>query len=276
MSAALLVVGAARVKAASRNGDVGWFDLAASLLLVGVAVALSVWQRLGLERSMIWATLRAAVQLLAVGSALGIIIDPKRPVALSWIWVCFMVVFAAFTVRQRAPEVPSIFSIALSATGAAAMVSLGVIFGLGIFPPEGRTIVPLAGMMVGNSMTATVVAARRIVAELSDKRDEVEARLALGQPWPEAARPYVRSALRTALTSQIESTKALGIVALPGAMTGLILAGVKPLDAVKVQAAIMYLILGAVSTTVTVVALRLTRRLFTPDHRLVRLRREVG
>ena len=185
-----------------------------------------------------------------------------------------MVVFAAFTVRQRAPEVPSVFPLALAATATAATVSLGVIFGLGIFPPEGRTIVPLAGMMVGNSMTATVVAARRIVAELSEKRPEVEARLALGQPSPQAARPYVRSALRTALTNQIETTKAVGIVALPGAMTGLILAGVKPLDAVKVQAAIMYLILGSVATTVTVVAIGLTRRLFTADHRLVRLRRE--
>ena len=70
---------------------------------------------------------------------------------------------------------------------------------------------------------------------------------------------------------QVESTKAVGLVFLPGAMTGLILAGVDPIDAVKVQAAIMYLILGSVATTVAVVGLGLTRRLFTPDHRLVPL-----
>ncbi|HYZ99646.1 MAG TPA: ABC transporter permease, partial [Acidimicrobiales bacterium] len=80
----------------------------------------------------------------------------------------------------------------------------------------------------------------------------------------------------TALTAQIESTKAVGLVFLPGAMTGLILAGVDPVDAVLVQAAIMYLILGAVATNVVVIGLGLTRRLFTPDHRLVRLARVEG
>ena len=70
---------------------------------------------------------------------------------------------------------------------------------------------------------------------------------------------------------QIESTKAVGLVFLPGAMTGLILAGVDPLDAVLVQAAIMYLILGAVATTSLIVGLGSVRHLFTPDHRLTRL-----
>src|SRR5690606_9926863 len=111
-------------------------------------------------------------------------------------------------------------------------------FGLGLFPVEGRTVIPVAGMMIGNSMKDAVVAARRVVGELSDKRDEVEARLALGQPWQVASRPYLRSALRTALTSQIETTKSVGLVFLPGAMTGLILAGVDPVDAVLVQLAL--------------------------------------
>ena len=132
---------------------------------------------------------------------------------------------------------------------------------------------PLAGMVVGNSLTATVVAARRVVGELSDKRAEVEARLALGQSSHEASRPYVREAVRTAMIAQIESTKAVGLVFLPGAMTGLILAGEKPVQAVLVQAAVMFLILGSVATTATAMAIGLARRLFTSDHRLVRLPR---
>jgi putative ABC transport system permease protein len=82
--------------------------------------------------------------------------------------------------------------------------------------------------------------------------------------------------MRTALLPQIESTKSVGLIALPGAMTGLILAGVDPAQAVKIQVAVMYLILGSVATSVTVVGLGLTRRLFTPDHRLVRLTRTAG
>jgi putative ABC transport system permease protein len=255
------------------DSDIGWAGLAASLVLVLVAVVLSRWRRLDLETQIVVSAGRAFVQLLLVGLALTVVIDPDQPIALSWLWVLFMIGFAGATVRRRAPEVPSILPLALAAIGAAAGVSLLVIFGLDIFPVEARAIVPLAGMMIGNSMKDTVIAARRVVAELSESRAEVEARLALGQRWPDAARPYVRRALRTALISQVETTKAVGLVFLPGAMTGLILAGVDPLDAVLVQLAVMYLILGSVATTVTVVGLGLTRRLFTPDHRLVRLPR---
>lgn len=254
-------------------GGIGWEGLAASLVLVAVAVGLSLWQGLGLEGSMLWAAGRAAVQLLVVGLALDLVLNPDRPTALAWAWVALMVVFTATTVRRRAPEVPGALPLALIALATVAVISLGVIFGLGIFPVDPRAIVPLGGMMIGNSMTATVVAGRRIVGELAERRDEVEARLALGQPWPDASRPYVRRALRTALTSQIESTKAVGLVFLPGAMTGLILAGADAGEAVAVQLAIMYLILGSVATSTSVIGLGLTRRLFTADHRLVRLAR---
>lgn len=252
---------------------IGWEGVVASLVLVAVAVGLSWRQALDLERSMLWAALRAAVQLGAVGAVLAVILDPDAPIAASWAWVAAMVVVAALTVRARAPEVPGLLPLALGSIGLVAVVSLGVVFGLGIFPVEPVAIVPLGGMMVGNSLAQTAVAARRVVAELEGHRDDVEARLALGLPWPDAARPHVREALRTAMQSQIETTKVVGLVALPGAMTGLILAGVPAGDAVLVQLAIMYLILGAVATSVTVVGVGVVRRLFTADHRLVRLAR---
>lgn len=256
-----------------RNGPVAWSGLAASLILVAVAVLLSVRQQLGLTRDLVVATVRAAAQLLVVGFALDLILRPRVSLWWAWGWVVLMVVVAAVTVAHRASEVPGALSLALLAIGASVATGLAVIFGFGIFPLEGRSIVPVSGMLVGNAMTATIVASRRIIGELSDKRPEVEARLALGLPWQDASRPYVRAALRLGVVSQVEATKAVGLVALPGAMTGLILAGVRPLDAVRVQAAVMYLILGAVATSVSIVGLGLTRRLFTSDHRLVRLTR---
>jgi putative ABC transport system permease protein len=258
------------------DAAIGWAGLALSLILVAVAVGLSLWQGLRLEREMLWATARALVQLLAVGYVLVFIVDDETPVAWAWAWVVVMLVVAALTVRRRAPEVPGITALTVAATTSSTVLSLSVVFGLGIYPTVGRAVVPIAGMMIGNSIGSIVVASRRILAELADRRPEVEARLALGQPWQEASKPFVRSALRTALTSQIENTKAVGLVFLPGAMTGLILAGADPLDAVLVQAALMYLILGCVATNVVVIGLGLTRRLFTPDHRLVRLARTGG
>ena len=243
-------------------------DLVASLALVAAAIALTAWRRLALERSIAWAATRAIVQLLAVGLVLAFILGRGRSVGWSWLWLAVMTVVAADVVRRRAREVPGAFPLALAAFATAAALTLSVLFGLGIFPLEGRTLVPLAGLMIGNSMQATVLAARRVVEELRDKRDEVEARLALGQSADEAARPYVRQAIRTALIPQIESTKTVGLIFLPGAMVGLILAGVEPMDAVLVQAIVMFLVLAAAAATSTVVGIGATRRLFTPDHRL--------
>ena len=251
--------------------DIGVSGLAISLLLVLVAIVLSLWKQLGLERSIAWAATRAAVQLVAIGLLLKVLLEPGVSILWAWLWVAVMIVVASLTVRSRAPEVPGLLPLALLAFGCSAALTLGVLFGLGVFELNVRTLIPLAGLMVGNSLAATVLVGRRLVDELRDKRDEVEARLALGQPSHEAAKPYVRAALRTALIPQIETTKATGIVFLPGAMVGLILAGVRPLDAVRVQVAVMYLILGSVATTTAVVALGLSARLFTADHRLVRL-----
>jgi putative ABC transport system permease protein len=253
--------------------DIGWTGVAGALVLVLAALALSAANRLHLERTIAWSAARATVQLVIVGSGLALVFAADASIALAFLWVVGMVVVAAFTVRWRAPEVPSAFPLALAAIGTVAVVALGTIFGLGVFPLEARAIIPLAGMNVGNALAATVVVARRVVAELRTNRWEIEARLALGHSGTEATRPYVREAMRTAVLPQIESTKTVGLIALPGAMTGLILAGVPPSQAVMVQVAVMFLILGSVTTSVVVVGLGLNRRLLTADHRLVRLDR---
>ncbi|MBN1174751.1 MAG: iron export ABC transporter permease subunit FetB [Micromonosporaceae bacterium] len=242
--------------------------LAASLSLVGVAALISLGQRVGLHRQILWSALRALVQLVGVGALLTLVIAPGQPLIWSWIWVAAMIGYAGDVARRRAPEVPGILPLTIAAFTLAALISLGVLFGLRVIPLDGRTLVPMAGLLVGNSMTATVLAARRIVEELRDKRDEVEARLALGHPWRQAAAPYLRTALRAAMTPAIETTKATGLVFLPGAMTGLILAGVSPTQAVLLQAVVLFLILASVAITTVVVAFGVTRRLFTPDHRL--------
>ena len=250
------------------TGRVGPVGLIASLVLVAVVVVISRWRRLGLGREVVVACALALVQLLIVGAGLGLIVGDDRPLWPSWIWVAGMLVYAAWITRRRAPEVPRLFGLCLAALSAALAVSLGVVFGLGVFRLTTRTLVPTAGLMVGNALTSAVVVIRRTVEDLRDRRPEVEARLALGLPAEQAARPHIRSALRTALSPQIERTRAVGLVALPGAMTGLLLAGVDPIVAVAVQAVVMYLVLGSAAVVGAVLALGLLPRLFTSDHRL--------
>jgi putative ABC transport system permease protein len=251
--------------------DVSPLGLALAGSLIAIAVALSAWQHLGLGRSIAWAAIRALIQLLAVGLLLTYLLEPGRSLAWSLLWVALMIPFAADVVARRAPEVPRVRWISFAAFAITTIVVLGLLFGTGIFPLEPRTLVPIAGMVIGNSMTATVLVAQRIVAEFKEKRPEIEVRLALGFTAADSFRPYTRSALRTAMVPQIETTKAVGIVFLPGAMTGLILAGVAPLEAVRVQIVVMYLVLGSVAITTAVVAIGLSRTLFTSDQRAIHL-----
>jgi putative ABC transport system permease protein len=253
------------------KGDVGWWGLAASLLMIAAVALLSWRQKLRLEKDLAIAVGRSLAQMLLVGAALGLVVDPDTWIGWSFAWVAGMVVFAAVTVSRRAPELPGVLPIALAALGAGAVAGLGLLFALGIFPVAGRTVVPVAGMVLGNSLAAGVLTIRRLVEAVSERRADLEARLALGLPWQQAVRPTVRQVLRTGIAPDVERLKALGIVVLPGAMTGLILAGVDPLDAVRVQLALLYVILGAVTTTASTIALLGTRRLFTQDHRLVPL-----
>ncbi|MBL8778334.1 MAG: iron export ABC transporter permease subunit FetB [Acidimicrobiales bacterium] len=257
-------------RAGDVNGaDVGFTGVAASLILILIAVALSLREHLGLGRSILWASTRALAQMLVIGAGLGLVLADGAPIALSWLWVVAMVLIGAVTVASRVKEVPGTLVIALASLGVAQFVSLFVIFAFGILPLEPRTLVPGAGMIMGNAIGATVLAARRTFTEVSEHRDQVEVRLSLGEPATVALRPHLTEALRTSITPQVEQTKIVGIVALPGTMTGLLLAGVDPIDAVLAQTAVMFLILGSVAITCVLVGRGVARRLVTRDHRLV-------
>jgi len=252
---------------------VGGLGLGLSLVFVLAAVALTWQQGLKLGRSIVVALARSLVQMAVVGAALVPLVKPDTPIAWSWAWVVGITVFSAVTVARRAPDVPRLFGVALLAMGLVAGLGLAMIFGLGIFEIEGRTLVPVAGMVVGNSMKAAVVGAARVAESVADNRPEIEAGLALGMTPRRASLRFVRSALRTAISPQVEQTAALGIVFLPGAMTGLILAGVDPLEAVRTQLALMYVILAGVVVAALTTGLGTLTRLTTPAQTLVALQR---
>lgn len=239
------------------------------MLLIFVAIAISHRDGLGLEGSILWATARAALQLSLVGLGLGLVLADEAPLAWSWLWVAGMVLVGGITVARRVPTIAGLFTLTCAALAVAVAVSLTVVFLFGIFPMKPRTIVPVAGMLLGNAIGATVLAARRTLVELDVHRDEIEVRLSLGQAGAAAVRRHVSEALRTAVTPQIEQTKIVGLVALPGTMTGLLLAGVAPKDAVLVQLAVMFLILGSVAITSVIVGRGVARRMISADQRLV-------
>ena len=249
--------------------DLGGLTIAiGSLVLVALAVALSLWQRVGVERSILWAAFRAAVQLLAVGALLTLIFGAELAMWFAWLWVIGMVLIAGETARRRATAVPGLRWLVMAAIAASTGIALAIVFGLQVFDLEPVAVVVIAGITIGNTLPGTVLAVDRSVGYLSDNRTQVESLLALGFGARGATQFLVRDTARLALIPQIERTKVVGLIALPGTMTGLLLAGVDPFDAVLVQLVVMYLVLGGVAVAVIVVVMYISRQALTADLRL--------
>ncbi len=247
------------------QSDLDVWAVLASLSLVGAAIGVSAWRGLGLERTIGWAATRAAVQLLLAGFVLALAFDSQF---LTWVWVLAMVTYSAEVVRQRSSGGHKIRAIALLAIGGSTGVSLLVVCGLGVldFTPVG--LIVTAGITIGNTMPATVLAVTRTNEYLVTGRGELEAMLALGFSRGQVAKVVGAIVARSALIPQIERTKVVGLIALPGAMTGLLLAGVEPLQAVLIQLVVMYLVLGSVTTSVLFVTMASAGSLMTADLRV--------
>src|SRR5437764_1362606 len=146
---------------------------------------------------------------------------------------------------------------------------------LGIVPTSARAIIPLGSMIIASAMNTTSLVMVRLREDLAAHRREVEARLSLGQTGHQAAAPWHRAAMRTAMLPTIDQTKVVGLVALPGAMTGMILAGASATQAIRLQLVVMYMLLGGNAFAALVAGEATVRRLFTSHHQLVRSLRRV-
>lgn len=239
----------------------------ASLSLIAVAVAVSIVLKLGFEKQIVWASFRAAVQLGIVGVLLALIIRTKWESALSVVWVLAMIGIASWVTSSRAGT-RKILPASVVAIGTSTLLSLAVIFGFGVLPFEPIQVIVVAGITIGNTLPSTVVAADQVRKQFTEHRLRIEGLLALGLDAKQSSLFVVREATRVAILPQIERTKVVGLVALPGAMTGLLIAGVSPIDAVVIQLIVMFLVLGTVAVSATVVAVVTARNSFTADQRL--------
>ena len=238
-----------------------------TLALVAVAVGLSLYERLGLERDIGIAVVRSFVQLSAIGYVIDYVFGLESLGAVGLL-LAGMVLFAGWTSARRARGVPRALPVAAVAVGVAAVATLGVLLILQIVPATARYLIPLGGMVIGNSMNAASLTLTRIRDDLSEQQLKVEAALALGATSRQAVAPILRTALQRALIPLIDSTKTTGIIFLPGAMVGMIIAGADPLEAVRLQIVVLYMLLGSVSIAAILVGLLSYRSFFTARHQL--------
>ncbi|ATL70012.1 ABC transporter permease [Nocardia terpenica] len=245
-----------------------WSGVAASLVLVAVAALIAYRQHLHLTRELVIAAARAGVQLIAVGAVLLILFrHTGLPGALGW--VALMIVIAGQVAGRRGAGLPHAIRAATIGVAVGSVLTLGGLMLLGVISAQSRVVVPVGGMIVSGAMQATGVALRRLREDAREARPAVEARLCLGLPASQAFLPYRRSALRTALLPSIDATKVVGLISLPGAMTGLILAGVDPLTAIRYQIVVMYMQLAAAALAALVSTRVAERYLFDDAQRLV-------
>jgi putative ABC transport system permease protein len=247
--------------------DVSLGEVAASVALVALAAAISFWRDADLERDIGVALVRSFIQLTAIGYVIQAIFDADTLLLVAALLVV-MVVFGAFTARARARKVPGALGPLLIALGLAGGATIGLILALGIFPAEPRYLVPVGGMVIGNSMTAAAVALNRLGDEMEDSRGRIEAPLALGATAGEAAAPSVRRSLRSGMIALIDSTKTTGLIFFPGTMVGMLLAGADPVDAVRLQLILLYVLLGSVAIAGLVATQLAHRNFFTPAQQL--------
>jgi putative ABC transport system permease protein len=254
--------------AASTVGiDVTLTEVAASLVLVGLAMAVSVWRHSDLERDIAIAVVRSFIQLSAIGYVIQAIFD-EDSIALVIALLTVMVVFGAFTARRRAKRVPNAIWPLLAALGAAGATTLVLVVALGVFEPTPRYLVPVGGMVIGNAMTSAAVALNRLGDEMTDRAREIEATLALGATATVAAAPSLRRSLRSGTISVIDQTKTTGLIFFPGTMVGMLLAGADPTDAVRLQMILLWVLLGAVALSALIATTLAYRNFFTAAHQL--------
>jgi putative ABC transport system permease protein len=242
-------------------------EVAASLALIAVAVAVSFWRQAELEQDIAVAVLRSFLQLTAVGYVIQAIFDTDS----LWLVLALlagMVGFGAWTARGRAKAVPDAIGPILLALAVAAAVTLGLVLALGVFEATPRYLVPVGGMVIGNSMTAVAVALNRLADEMQDGRRQIEAMLALGATSNQAARASVARSLRSGMIPLIDSTKTTGIVFFPGTMVGMLIAGAEPVDAVRLQLVLLWVLLGAVALAGLIATSLGYRGFFTAAHQL--------
>jgi putative ABC transport system permease protein len=253
------------VIAASAHISLGRVALA--LALVAVAAAVSLWRRTELEGDLAVAVIRSFVQLTAIGYVIQAIFDSDS-LWLVALLLAVMVAFGSFTAWQRARAVPGALGPIVLALATAGVVTLGLVVGLGVFKAQPRYLVPVGGMVIGNSMTAAAVSLNRLADEVAAQAPRIEATLALGATARQAATGLVTRSLRSGMIPLIDSTKTTGVVFFPGTMVGMLVAGAGPLDAVRLQLVLLWTLLGAVALAALIATTLGYRGFFTPAHQL--------
>lgn len=248
-------------------------DIAISASLIAFDALLSIILKLNLHRQVLWSAARMVVQLIAVGYLLRLVFGLHSPAAT----VAVVVVMTAIAAREIAARPERHFKgadgLILSSTGVAiatvVTVALALLTAIRPHPwYEARYAISLAGIVLGSVLNSGSLALDNLLGSVSRERPSIEAQLGLGASFHDATRTLVRQAIRRGIMPTVNQMSAAGVITLPGIMTGQILAGLDPVEAVKYQILLMFLLAGSSGLSAAIIAYLALGRLTDERQRL--------
>ncbi|MFP7478548.1 ABC transporter permease [Terribacillus saccharophilus] len=222
--------------------------LVLTLIFVLIPLFLSKTLQLGLEKDTLIATIRSIIQLFAVGYVLQFIFDSGN-ILYIFLMVALMIGAAVQNARKKGASIRGITWKLVLTFLVIEILTQGILLGLQITPPTAQYIIPLSGMVIGNSMVLGILFLNRFTSEVASRREETELILSLGGTPKQAIQRSLLASIKASTIPTIESQKTIGLVQLPGMMSGQIIAGADPLQAVMFQLLILFLLLTTAIVT---------------------------
>jgi putative ABC transport system permease protein len=232
----------------------GLVQVGAASVLAAVVLIVSYLRDLGIEIELGRSFVRGFVQVLAMGAVIGILFSLR--LAWSTLVIAAMMGFAAWISKNRGVGVPSVTRVSLVSIVVGSGVVIATMLAAGAIEPTVRNLIPVGGMIISSAMKTNSLALDRISGEIQSNRGEIEAVLALGAPPERVISEYVTTSARASLIPMVDALKSLGLVYIPGMMSGMILAGSNPIYAALYQFVIMGMLFAASGLT-SMLSLRL-------------------
>jgi len=233
-----------------------------------IPIVISKSFNLGLEKDTLIAAIRSFVQLLIVGYILQFIFDQESHI---FIILMVMLIIGAATqnARKKGLEIPGITWKLLLAFVAIEVITQGILLGFKITPPTAQYIIPISGMIVGNAMVLSILFLNRFMSEVKENENVIELVLCLGGTPKQAIHKQLITSIQSSVIPTIEQQKTIGLVQLPGMMSGQIIGGADPIEAVLFQILIVFMLLTSATMTSVILGFLSYPTLFNKKQQLI-------
>lgn len=236
-------------------------SLALALMLVVIALLVSGKEKLGLEKDIVWSVARAVVQLILVGYMLKYIFDLNNG-WLTVLMVLFICVNASLNARKRSRNIGNALMISFVAITVSTTSTLTILVLSGSIEFVPMQVIPISGMIAGNAMVAVGLCYSNLNQRFADNQQKILEMLSLGASVKLASAKLIRESIRAAMIPTVDAAKTVGLVSLPGMMSGLIFAGIDPVKAIKYQIMVTFMLLGTASLSTIIAGYLAYRRFF--------------